>query len=474
MVYKFCILYMFLGLAVEGDPQAMGEGCSLEGVSCHTSLSSLCPPRLAPECKRASVVRLVLNKDTETKLKALCSLASKLWNEVNYVRRRQFFEGKRVDLKETYREFYERYKTLIGSATAQQVLNKNGEAWKSFFSLLKAKKEGKLPPYIAKVNPPGYKKRGKARELWVVLRNDQYRIEENKIVLKGLGVIGRIEVEYKGLIHLKGRQGRIEIHYDPDERRWYAYISFEVEKKAIRSVWKKIPQAPKGNLRAGVDIGVNNLFAVYVEDGTSLLVNGRPLKSISHYWRVRIARYQSIINKYGIKSSRKLRLMYSEWRKEVKSFINTHVRKLIERLYENRVSTVYIGYPKNIAQENGDFNTVQVWSYGYLLRRLNEVGEEYGVTVIFVDESYTSTTCPIHGDGCGKRIIRGLFKCSKLRKVFNADIVAAYNILIKGLTITLSPLEGVGVMGWRPSPGLNEKDVAPNLPALTTPRTLAL
>jgi len=452
----------------------MGEGCGLEGVSCHASLSSLCPPRLVPECRRASVVKLVLDRDAETKLKALCSLASKLWNEVNYVRRRQFFEGKGVDLKETYREFYEKYKSLIGSATAQQVLNKNGEAWKSFFELLKAKKKGKLPPYITKVNPPGYKKKGKAREPWAVLRNDQYRIEENRIILKGLGAVGRIEMEYRGLIHLKGKQGRIEIRYDPDERRWYAYISFEVYEKAIRGVWRKVPQALKGDFRAGIDIGVNNLFAVYVENGASLLVNGRPLKSISHYWRVRIARYQSIINKYGVKSSSKLRLMYRRWRREVKSFIDTHVRRLVEWLYKSGVSVIYVGYPKNIAQESGDFNTVQVWSYGYLLRRLNEVSEEYGVTVIFVDESYTSSTCPIHGDECGRRVSRGLFKCIKLGKVFNADIVAAYNILVRGLSITPSPRKGIGVMGRRPGPGLNEADVAPNLPALATPRTLAL
>jgi len=65
-----------------------------------------------------------------------------------------------------------------------------------YFKLLKAKKEGRLPSFMT-VNPPSYKKRGKTRELWVVLRNDQYKIEGDKIVLKGLGAIGRIEVEYK-------------------------------------------------------------------------------------------------------------------------------------------------------------------------------------------------------------------------------------------------------------------------------------
>jgi len=454
-------------LAVEGYSQAITH-------IREASLPSLCSPQPTPACRRTSIVRLIPSRDAEAKLKALCSLASKLWNEVNYARRHQFFEGKRVDLKATYREFYGKYKMLIGSATAQQVLNKNNEAWKSFFKLLKARKEGKLPPFIMKINPPGYKKKEKSRILWVVLRNDQYVIEGDKIILKGLGAIGRIELEYKGLIHLKGRQGRLEIRYDPDRRRWYAHISFEVEEKTVRGVWRKIPQVPRGNLRAGVDIGVNNLFAVYVENGKSILVNGRPLKSISHYWRRRIAEYQSTINKYGVKSSHRLRIMYMKWRMQVKTFIDARVRRLVEWLYGNGVSIVYVGYPKNIAQENGDFNNVHVWSYGYLLRRLSEVGEEHGITVVFIDEAYTSTTCPVHGHGCGRRISRGLFKCTELNKVFNADIVGAYNILAKGLSITPSPLVGIGVTGWRPSPGLNKLDVAPNLPTLTRARTLAL
>jgi len=74
---------------------------------------------------------------------------------------------------------------------------------------LKARREGKLPPFIMRVNPPGYRKKGKTRILWVVLRSDQYVIEGDKIILKGLGAIGWIEVKYKGLIRLKGRQGRL-------------------------------------------------------------------------------------------------------------------------------------------------------------------------------------------------------------------------------------------------------------------------
>ncbi|MEM4970261.1 MAG: zinc ribbon domain-containing protein, partial [Sulfolobales archaeon] len=42
-----------------------------------------------------------------------------------------------------------------------------------------------------------------------------------------------------------------------------------------------------------------------------------------------------------------------------------------------------------------NFEIVHIWSYGYLLRRLREVAEEYGIEVEFVDEESASKTCPI-------------------------------------------------------------------------------
>ena len=419
--------------------------------------------------RRTSVVELVVDKSFEEKLKLLCSLSSKLWNEVNYARRRMFFEKRGVDLKATYKEFYEKYKTLIGSATAQQVLNKNDEAWKSFFKMLKLKKESKLPPFITKISPPGYKKKNNRRILWTVLRKDQYKIEWNRLVLKGLGAIGKIELRYKGLIHLKGDQGRLEIHYDQDRKRWYAHISFEVLEKAVRGGWTNVPKKPRGDLVAGIDIGVNNLMAICVENGLAKLVNGRSLKAVSHYWRMRIAEYQSMLNKYGLKTSRRLRSIYSKWRRQVKAFIDSRVRQAIEWLYNMGVSIIKIGYPKNIAQDNGDFNIVHVWTYGYLLRRIYEVAEEYGIVIVYVNEAYTSSKCPIHGERCGSRVKRGLFKCARLNKVFNADLVGAYNILI-----TPSSERDRG-NGLETQPGIEPSrrgDVIPNLPALAG--TLAL
>ncbi|MEM4972034.1 MAG: transposase, partial [Sulfolobales archaeon] len=373
-------------------------------------------------------IELLPDEVADERLRTLCNLSSKLWNEVNYARRRQFFETKRVDLKQTYKEFYERYKKLIGSVTAQQILIKNYEAWKAFFSSLKAKKEGRLPPYIKKVNPPGYRKKGGRRTLWTVLRNDQYRIEGEYIVIKGLGAIGSIRVRYSGKIHIAGRQGRAEIHYDADDKKWYMYVSYEVEEKVIRGSSFRIPLKPNGNKEAGIDIGINNLLAVYVDDGSALLVNGRPLKAISFYWREKISEYQSTLNRYGFKTSKRLRRMYKKWRRQIKSYINWAVRNTIEWLYHSGVKKIYVGHPKYASQEPGkgskvNFEIVHVWSYGYLLRRLKEVAEEYGIEVEHVDEKDTSRTCPIcRAIENHKRISRGLFKCYKHNIVFNADL----------------------------------------------------
>jgi putative transposase len=192
-------------------------------------------------------------------------------------------------------------------------------------------------------------------------------------------------------------------------------------------------------------------MAIYVENGLTMFINGRPLKSISHYWRKEIAEYQSMLNKYGLETSRRLGWMYAKWRRQVRHYINARVREAIEWLYDAGVSTIKVGYPKNIVQENGNFNNVHVWTYGYLLRRIREVAEEYGISVIYVDESYTSSRCPLHGDGCGVRIHRGLFKCTQLNEIYNADIAAAYNILMT--PVTPEPRKGEGVMAGDPAKG---------------------
>ncbi|WP_240922516.1 transposase [Thermococcus sp. 9N3] len=395
--------------------------------------------------KRTVMVKLQPSKEQAKILFELADTGTKVWNRVNYLRRQQFFEGKIVDFNSTEKTVYEEFKREIGSATVQQIARKNAESWRSFFSLLRKKRNGELPNWL-KPKPPNYLKENGRRKPLIVLRNDQYKIEGNKLILKGIGKFKRLEIQFKGRIHLKGKQGRLEITYDPVRRKWYAHLSFTVEEKLEGGEWVKLPRTPKGSLSAGIDLGVNNLMAVYVENGESFLVNGRPLKSIDFYWRRKIADYQSKLNKSGAKTSRKLRRMHRRSKLQAKHYLNTAVRQTMRKLYELGVSKIVVGYPKGIARNSDrskkqNFILSHVWRFNYVIKRLTEVAEEYGIQVELVNEAFTSKLCPV----CGRpheeaRFVRGLFKCPATGLVFNADLVGAFNILKKAVnTITPNP-----------------------------------
>jgi len=362
------------------------------------------------------------------------------------LRRQQFFSHEKVDFNKTEKAVYEKYKREIDSATVQQICRKNAEAWRSFFSLIKKRRE--LPKWL-KPKPPNYQKEDGKRKLLIILRNDQYEIEGNKLILKGLGKFKRLEVQFKGRIHWKGKQGRLEIVYNEAKRKWYAHIGFNVEEKLSKNGWVKVPRQPLGSLTAGIDLGVSNLMAVYVENGESFLVNGKSLKSIAFYWQKRIAEYQSKLNKSGAKKSRRLKRMHEKAKLQAKHYINTAVRQTVKRLYQLGVSRIIVGYPKEIVRNSNrgrkqNFILSHVWRFNYVIKRLKEVSEEYGIQVVLVGEAFTSKTCPFCGKPHeGARFVRGLFKCPAEGLVMNADLVGAFNILkkvVKTITPNLSGL----------------------------------
>ena len=108
------------------------------------------------------------------------------------------------------------------------MLQKSNEAWNSFFSLLKLRSEGELPPFMRRVSPPGYWKdeaTGK-RKLILVVRRDRYvvDVESKVLILKDFN----LEIKFVGRLRWFGRQGRLEIRYDETRNAWYACIPVEV------------------------------------------------------------------------------------------------------------------------------------------------------------------------------------------------------------------------------------------------------
>ena len=91
--------------------------------------------------KRTNKFRLRPTEEQEKILFNLCEMSAVLWNKLNYIRRQAFFDG-RFNWNEGVKELYDEFKRILGSATAQQIIRKNDEAWRSFFALSRLKRQG--------------------------------------------------------------------------------------------------------------------------------------------------------------------------------------------------------------------------------------------------------------------------------------------------------------------------------------------
>jgi len=418
--------------------------------------------------KRTVRLRLFPEEHEEKILFDIGLTSVRLWNELNYEKRQLFFKNdltpeKRIEIN---RKYYHKYKNFLG-VNAGQIINKNEEAWDSFFELLKMKRQRRLPPHIRKISPPGYWKDRITGEkkIHILIRNDRYYLEpinesEGRLILKDF----KLSIRYVGRIRWEGKQGRLEIIYEAN--RWFAYIPIEVGEKPSKSNLKgyvkpnykdkknrifnprSIKQKdPVGDKKAFIDIGLNNLFAVLVSDGSALLIKGGSIKSEYYWWKREISTYQSIrdllknagIHKWVEYHEKLLKAMYKR-DERLRHLYRTAIRFLAEILWSRGVEKIYVGYPMMLSQYNGNEYNTNIWWYRKIILWMIDVFIEYGIDVEIVSEDYTSMKCSICGEiHKNGRIYRGLYICRKTGKKINADINASLNIARKiGYKITVA------------------------------------
>ena len=194
----------------------------------------------------------------------------------------------------------------------------------------------------------------------------------------------------------------------------------------------------------GIDLGLNNLMAITSNIGNvSSLVNGRPLKSINQYYNKKKAHLTSLLEKGGLKSSKRLRRLEMKRMMKIKDYLHKTSRRVVELMYNNNIGTCFIGHNKDWKQEvemgkKNNQNFVSI-PYSLLINMLRYKIEEKGGQLIELNESYTSKCSFLdneeickHETYKGKRIKRGLFLSSD-KKALNADINGSLNILKRGI-----------------------------------------
>jgi len=349
-----------------------------------------------------------LSTQDEHLLRELLDASASLWNELTYERRQNFFDGESVWDTSDYRK---QYVGVLGSATAQQVIRKNSEAWRSFFA---ARKEGE------DTAPPGYwGNEDDGRELRTYIRNDQYTLETGERSrleipvgqdLKdeyGLGYHDRLRLEVAGDPKWRGEQGRLELYYDETDDTFRAFQPVTVPDSRQDS--------PLAEESAALDVGANNLVACTTTTGQQYLYEGRELFDRFRETTEEIARLQSILHE-GRYSSRRIRRLYRKRTRRRDHAQDALVRDLMERLYDEGIATVYVGDLTDVLSAHWSARvnekTHQFWAYRAFIDRLATTAEEYGITVEVESEAYTTAECPVCGERDDTERDGDVFRCS--------------------------------------------------------------
>jgi len=386
--------------------------------------------------KRTNLFNLAPTREQHSALQELAVNCAKLWNEVNYLHCQQYENYLKLDWNP---QVYKKYVPLVGSATAQKIVRKNNEAWRSFLALKRMERSGKLPIMIRRVRSPGYWKRDGQYVLRMLFRCDSYRIREGHVYLpRGL------TIPFKGEPKWTGKQGRLEVAWDSLSKKWRVFQSVEV--KPIIT--------PLGSKTCYIDLGVRNLATVWMPEWRQPVAyhSGRLLADW-WYWTNRISRHQhrlATVNRR--KKSKQLSKLYRIRKNRFRHAAAAFVRQLVKDLYTQGASTVVIGELTNIRQNNHHGRKVNAmvhnyWSHKYAADRLRWTLEEYGVKVHTISEAYTSQTCPGCRSRYSQRVLRS-FRCLDCGLQAHRDAVGALNMAARCGGYAVRPMAWPLLLRW--------------------------
>ena len=370
-----------------------------------------------------------------------CSRSKNLFNKALYIYRQAFTENHEnisdyvsivnnkkfissYNLITKMRELKEEdYFAMTKNHSASQVIIQVDKTMKSWFASLKAYKKDSSK-FRGRPRIPSYKKKDELNCL--IYTNIDARLQKDGTI--------NISKKIKLPIHtnLKNFQ---QIRLVPKS----GYIQVEIIYN------KEVKDNHLDQTRAiGIDLGLNNLMAITSNIGNvSNLVNGRPLKSINQYYNKRKAHLMSLLEKGGLKSSKRLRRLEMKRMMKIKDYLHKTSKRVVELMEQNNIGTCFIGHNKDWKQEinigsRNNQNFVSI-PYSLLINMLRYKIEEKGGQLVELNEAYTSKCSFLdneevckHETYKGKRVKRGLFLSSD-KKALNADVNGSLNILKRGM-----------------------------------------
>lgn len=363
-------------------------------------------------------------------LKELGNLCTKIWNKANYYCRQQWEQTGKIpsyyELARIFRDDF--WCRQVHSHSAQAVLHKLSESYRSWFQLRKVD---------ATANPPMF--RNKDSVSTITFTKFAIRIKDQQIKLtlrRDKHLIFNFQLQPTVMI-TQANVVRIEV------KSGFANIVYRVEE----------PPLKQNGQVMGIDLGVINTATTVKEDGEARIYTGRSLLSTQRYFYKEIGKVQSIVTKQskGEKQwSRHLSKLSRKRTRQVKQVLHAQTKAIANDCVASNVNVVAVGDLCNIRKLRSDTKNpekftkarnygqnnqeIYAWRFDQFTATLEYKLKREGILLVRVNEKATSKTC----SRCGtirkrNRKTRGLYICSQCGAVMNADINGATNILNKYL-----------------------------------------
>ena len=365
-------------------------------------------------------------------LDKMCFLSKNLYNQSLYRVRQYYFENKK----------YLTYANNVNCLTQEQqvdyislprkvsqwVCKQVDQNFKSFFASLKSKNVNhkvRIPKYLNK----------NGRNILTFTNQAISQKELKKGYLKLSGCENKIKV-----LHNNIQQVRVI----PQANRYMIEIIYSIPDVEYKTNANYV----------GVDLGLNNLATVGGNTIASVIINGRPLKSINQFYNKKLSKLKSRqdLCKNKTVNKKKIQTLTNKRNNKIKDYLHKASRILVNQLVSNDISTIVIGHNKewkqdiNIGKQNNQ-NFVQI-PFNTFIHMITYKAQMQGIKVIQREESYTSKCSFVdneeickHEKYKGDRIKRGLYK-TQTGRLINADLNGALNILKKEIS---NAFDGYGI-----------------------------
>ena len=380
----------------------------------------------------------------------LCFKSKNLYNATLYAVRQHFFNTNKYlnyySLQPIFQNDNQFDYRQLPANVSQQIMKLVNQNFKSFFSALKSYQKNS-EKFNAAPQLPKYLHKTKGRFVTVFTQ----RVISKLVDKTGyLTLTGLDKFKLKTSLHYNQIQQVIIV---PRNNYYVVEIIYKVNELVSKN---------DNSRYCGIDLGVNNLAAVSSNVTKPFIINGKPIKSINHYYNKQKAKYQSLLPKDQYYSNRLYKLELKR-KNLIDNYLHKASRLLVNHLVSNEINTLIIGHNKEWKQDinNGKVNNqnfVQI-PFNRFIQMLQYKCKFEGINVVITEESYTSKASfldndylPVYKPNCnkeykfsGRRVKRGLYKTSSGLKI-NADINGSLNIIkkvIPNVTIT----DGIQVCG---------------------------